>query len=71
MANDIIRIDPLQPINVEYAVCSAMPTGKRSSLLKFGYYSQNLTIENIESKYDDRFDDISYYTLGNSTLVGG
>jgi hypothetical protein len=72
MKIDIIRIDETKPINVEYAVCSTLPTGFRSKLLKFGYYSNNLTIENLESKYAERFDDPSYYFgLGNATVVGG
>jgi len=66
MANDILRLDNTKPINVEYAVCSALPTGSRSKLLKFGYYSNNLTIENIQSKYDNRFDDPSYYYGGGA-----
>ena len=70
MANDIMRLDPTKPINVEYAVLSTMPTGQSSRLLKFGYYSQNLTIENIEDKYDNRFDDPSYY-FGGGNIDGG
>lgn len=70
MANDIEVIDPLKPINVEYVVCSTLRTGVSSRLLKFGYYSQNLTIENIEDKYDNRFDDPSYYH-GTGGVDGG
>ena len=47
MANDIMIIDNTKPINVEYVVCSTLPTGKRSKLLRFGYYSNNLTIEGL------------------------
>jgi hypothetical protein len=61
MANDIMVIDSGRPINVEYVVCSTLPTGYSNKLLKFGYYSNNLTIENIENKYDLKFDDPSYY----------
>jgi hypothetical protein len=35
------------------------------------YVKNTPTINDIESKYDNRFDDISYYTIGNNTLVGG
>jgi hypothetical protein len=70
MANDIISLDPLKPINVEYVVCSTMPTGQSSRLLKPGYYNKNLTIENIQDKYDNRFDDPSYY-FGTSSVDGG
>ncbi len=71
MANDIMIIDSSKPVNVEYAVCSTLPTGYTTKLLKFGYYSNNLTIENIENKYETRFDDPSYYYgIGNSTVLG-
>jgi len=34
-------------------------------------YVNNLpSISAIEDKYDDRFDDLSYYTLGQNTLIG-
>lgn len=71
MVNDIIAIDPSKPVNVEYVVCSTLPTGYRSKLLKFGYYSNNLTIENIQNKYDNRFDDPSYYYGGGGGADGG
>lgn len=61
MANDIMIIDSSKPVNVEYVVCSTTPTGYTTKLLKFGYYSNNLTIENIDNKYETRFDDPSYY----------
>lgn len=70
MANDIISLDLSKPINVEYAVCSTMPTGQSSRLLKSGYYNKNLTIENIQDKYDNRFDDPSYYH-GTGNIDGG
>jgi len=34
-------------------------------------YETSISYVNIESKLTNRFDDISYYTLGNSTIVGG
>jgi hypothetical protein len=79
MANDIMVIDSSKPINVEYSVCSTLPTGYRTKLLKFGYYSNNLTIASIQAKYETRFDDPSYYygsTGGtgldpNVTIIGG
>jgi hypothetical protein len=71
MANDIMIIDSSKPINVEYAVCSTLPTGYSAKILKFGYYANNLTIENIENKYETRFDDPSYYYgTGNTELLG-
>lgn len=41
MSNDILRLDNTKPINVEYAVCSTLPTGYRSKLLKFGVLKYN------------------------------
>ena len=70
MANDIIVLDPTKPINNEYIVCSTTPTGFSSKLLKFGYYSNDLTIENIQAKYDNRFDDPAYY-YGGGNVDGG
>lgn len=70
MANDIMIIDATKPINVEYVVCSTLPTGFSSKLLKFGYYSNNLTIENIQDKYTNRFDDPSYYYSSNGVDGG-
>jgi hypothetical protein len=72
MAIDIIVIDSSKPINNKYAVCSTLPTGFSTRLLVRENYPVNLTIENIESKFTDRFDDPSYYFgLGNQTVIGG
>lgn len=71
MATDINAINPELPINNKYAVCSTTPTGHSAKLLVRPNYPGDLIIENIESKYDDRFDDVSYYTIGNNIIVGG
>lgn len=68
---DISKINSENPINNKYATCSALPTGFYSRLLVRKNYPGDLTIENIENKYSDKFDDVSYYTIGNSLLVGG
>lgn len=65
MAIDIIAINPAKPINNEYIVCSALPTGGYSRLLVHENFPGNLTIENIESLYSNRFDDPSYYYAGS------
>jgi hypothetical protein len=67
---DIIAIDPLQPINNKYAVTSVLPTGSYSKLLVRKNYPADLTIENIQSKFAERFDDPSYY-FGVGSIDGG
>jgi hypothetical protein len=43
---------------------------------KSHFYQQNDYVQNkpsmndIESKYDTRFDDVGYYFIGNNTLIG-
>lgn len=34
-------------------------------------YEKNVTYNTLESLYGDRFDDVTYYTIGTSTIVGG
>lgn len=48
-------------INNKTAVCSTLPTGFSSKLLIKNNHPKNLTIENIENKFQNRFDDPSYY----------
>lgn len=68
MATDIIRIDNTKGINNKNVVASTTVTGKSSVLNVRNNYPVNLTITNIESKFIDRFDDITYYTIGNATI---
>lgn len=72
MAIDIEAIDPSQPINNIYLNCTTLPTAayKPHYLVKEAFAGE-VTIENIQEKYDERFDDITYYFIGNSTLIGG
>ena len=48
-------------INDKRAVCSTLPTGYSAKLLIRDNHPKNLTIENIENKFVNRFDDPSYY----------
>lgn len=48
-------------INNKRAICSTLPTGFSSKLLIRPNQPKNLTIDNIENKFIDRFDDPSYY----------
>lgn len=65
MANDIMVAINGVAINNKRAVCSTMPTGNSAKLLVRPNYPVDLTISNIESKYDLKFDDPSYY-YGNT-----
>jgi hypothetical protein len=60
------------PINNIKQICSTLPTGySAKSIIKTNYPS-SLTVSNIENKFNDRFDDPSYYYgTGGTTLVGG
>lgn len=64
--SDISKIITEQPINNTKVVCSTLPTGFRPTLIRESNYPVSLTIENIENKYQDRFDDPSYYYGGFS-----
>jgi hypothetical protein len=61
MANDIQAAISGVAINNKRAVCSTLPTGETAKLLVRPDYPKNLTIENIQDKYDNRFDDPRYY----------
>jgi hypothetical protein len=66
MKIDIIRADNTRGINNKNAVMSTTVTGYSSILIIRPNFPLNLTIENIENKYAERFDDITYYTIGQS-----
>jgi hypothetical protein len=61
MATDIIRINNSVGINNSRAIMSTTVTGNSSVLTLLEDYPSNLTIQNIESKYDNKFDKITYY----------
>ena len=68
MANDITKAISANPLkNGTTLVCCTM-TGEYSVLNT--YVKNTPTITDIESKYDDRFDDVTYYTVGTSTIIG-
>lgn len=62
MATDITTCVSGVAINNKRAVCSTLPTGETAKLLVRPNYPVDLTIENIENKYDTRFDDPRYYS---------
>lgn len=55
MANDITVAISGVPINNKNAVCSTLPTGATAKQLVRPSYPLDLTIENIQSKYDNKF----------------
>lgn len=67
MAIDITVAISGVDINDNRAVCSTLPTGETAKLLVRPNYPVNLTIENIEEKFTDRFDDPRYYTGDTSS----
>lgn len=66
MANDIIIIDSSKDINDNNIVCSTQTNGVSAKRLIYDNYPSDLTINNIENKYTDRFDEIRYYTVSGS-----
>jgi hypothetical protein len=68
MKIDIARVDNSRGINNKNAIMSTTVTGYSSILSIRPNHPGNLTIENIESKYAERFDDVTYYTIGNATV---
>lgn len=34
-------------------------------------YEKNVTYNDLESRYTERFDDVTYYTVGKATVIGG
>lgn len=69
MSIDIIRIDNERGINNKNAVISTTKTGYSSVRSVRPDHPVSLTISNIESKYTDRFDDITYYTIGQANIT--
>ena len=71
MANDITTAVSGIAINNKRAVCSVLKTGFYSKLLVRPNYPVDLTIENIQNKFDNRFDDPSYYYGGGGSNPDG
>lgn len=72
MANDISKAITANSIKNGSAVVGCKVTGFSSNDLLNTYVLNTPSIDQIESKYDSRFDDPSYYYgLGNETVIGG
>ena len=66
MANDIQASITSNPVKNGTVVVSTTFTGEYSTLDTV--VKNSPTISDIENKYDNRFDDISYYTIGSGNL---
>jgi len=72
MANDIVKSKSANDIKNGTVVVGCRPTGYSDKDVLNTYVLNTPTLSDIQSKYDARFDDPSYYYgIGNSTLVGG
>ena len=71
MANDISRVDNTKPINNNRAVCSTTFTGYSSKLDNKLGIPGDLTITNIEDKFDNRFINGILVVLSNGMIDGG
>ena len=70
MANDIQKALSSEPVKNGTLIVSATRTGEYS--LSNTYVKNTPTMTDIESKFDNRFDDPSYYYgIGGATIVGG
>ena len=68
MANDINKAISANPLKNGTTVVTCLNTGEYSTLDT--YVSNIPTISDIEDKYEDRFDDTTYYTIGSSGILG-
>lgn len=66
MANDIQAAVSGVVVKNGTAIVSTTFTGEYSTLDT--YVKNTPTISDIENKYDNKFDDITYYTIGSGTL---
>lgn len=69
MANDIqtcISANNIKNSTILVATCAKNGANQTINT----YVSNKPTISDIESKYDNRFDDVDYYSFGNSNVIG-
>lgn len=70
MTNDIQKSILSNPIKNGTVVVSVKPTGLRSEDLLNNSVSNKPEIADIQAKYDNRFDDPSYYGGISGTVIG-
>lgn len=72
MANDITKAISANSIKNGTTIVGCKVTGFTNKDLLNSSVKNTPTINDIQAKYDDRFDDPSYYYgVGNATVVGG
>lgn len=70
MPTDVVtNITSPSTINNATAVVYCMPTGKFNKLN--ATFETSFSYSDLENKFTNRFDDINYYTIGTTTIVGG
>ena len=69
MSNNIGLAKSGSSIKNGTVVLSASPFTNSFQYNNTNVYNKPI-INDIESKYNDRFDDITYYTLGQNNLIG-
>jgi len=70
MANDIIKSKSGEAIKNGTIVTTCSFTGNYKTINS--YVNNSPVITDIQSKYDEKFDDPSYYYgIGNANLIGG
>jgi hypothetical protein len=68
MANDITKAISANLIKNGTVLVSCTTTGEYSVLNTS--VKNTPAITDIENKYDNRFDEITYYTVGNGNILG-
>lgn len=72
MANDITKVKSANDIKNGTTVVGCKPTGFSNKDILNTYVLNTPTLNDIQSKFDARFDDPSYYYgIGNDIVVGG
>jgi hypothetical protein len=69
MANDISLSKSDQAIKHGTLVAAPSPFTNSFQYQNVNVYNKPV-ITDIENKYDERFDDITYYTIGSGTFIG-
>ena len=70
MANDIDEAISANEIKNGTAVVGCLPTGFSEKFTNNNSVSNKPAISDIQDKYDARFDDTTYYTIGSADIVG-
>ena len=69
MVNDIALAKISQPIKHGSLVVAPYPFTNSFQFNNTNAYNKPV-IDDIQAKYDDRFDDRTYYTIGSNNLIG-